>query len=109
MMDSLTTIPSSSVNDHSINFDPLPQILDANFHEEIINVMSLSGFDKIATRLEYLYQIIQDSDDPEMNFKSLQNLAIFLLNTTHYFQILILELTLRGYYRLSGILGMRLL
>lgn len=82
-LDKLRTVPSSPANDHRIKFDPLPQILDANFHEEIINVMSrLSGFDKIATRLDYLYQIIQDSDDPddpEMNFKSLQNLAIFFI------------------------------
>ncbi|MCY4223919.1 MAG: hypothetical protein OXF06_03685 [Bacteroidetes bacterium] len=88
LLDSLRTARFSSANQQGINFDPLPQILDANFHEEIINVMSLSGFDKIATRLGYLYQIIQDSDDPddpEMSFKSLQNLAIFFVKNSTLF------------------------
>ncbi len=56
------------------------QIRNSTIHEEIFNALLIAGYHKIVNRLTYLYGILQDSDDPEdpdMDIKSLQNLALF--------------------------------
>lgn len=74
---SLSRLP---INTTRKKVDPVPQIRDATVQEEIINALTVAGYHKIANRLNYLYEVIQESDDPDnsiMNFMSLQKLALF--------------------------------
>jgi len=74
---SLSRLPVST---NRKKVDPTLQIRDATVQEDIINALKAAGYHKIANRLAYLYEVIQESDDPDdsiMNFMSLQKLALF--------------------------------
>ncbi len=74
--------PTSSIKADLKKVNLTLQIRDATFHEEIFNVLDNAGYHKMASRLTYLYKIIQDSNDPEdpaINFTSLQNFASFFV------------------------------
>ena len=57
------------------------QIRHANDHEGIFNILDLAGCKKIAMRLSYLHEIIQEDapDDPAMQLTSLRELAKFFM------------------------------
>lgn len=77
---SFAPLPNSPIIANRKKTDPIARIRSATVHEEIINALNVAGYRKIANRLTYLYNIIQDSDDPDdpiMSFMSLQNLALF--------------------------------
>lgn len=60
--------------------DPRLQIGNATHHEEIFDILDLTGHQKIAKRLRYLHETAKDdSDDPDMKLVSLRKLALFFI------------------------------
>ncbi len=57
-------------------------INDATRHDEIFDTLDGMGYQKIASRLRYLYEVTQDKnpDDPVMEFMSLRELALFFIS-----------------------------
>lgn len=58
------------------------QISRATSHENIFDLLDLTGREKIASRLRYLHEITKDNDpeDPAMKFISLRELARFFIS-----------------------------
>lgn len=54
------------------------QIGNATHHEEIFDILDLTGHQKIAKRLKYLHETAQE-DDPDMELVSLRKLALFFI------------------------------
>jgi len=62
--------------------DPKSKINNATRYEEIFGILSSLGHHKISNRLTHLYKTADDDepDDPDMEFRSLQKLAIFFID-----------------------------